>query len=82
MSKAWCTISFNDGEQMKLKWERPEEANVRAAAMMDQVLNQESIAIEVEGRLLVIPVNSIRTIEVNPAPEKLPPTAVRGAKLG
>jgi hypothetical protein len=76
-----CTISFTDGTQLKLVWPRPEESDSRLASVLEKLLTNESIAIEVEGRLMIIPVNNIKTLEVSPSPEKLPNMVVRGARM-
>jgi hypothetical protein len=76
-----CTISFVDGTQLKLAWPRPEEPDARLAGMLEKILTNESIAVEVEGRLMIIPVNNIKTMEVSPAPEKLPATVIRDARM-
>jgi hypothetical protein len=76
-----CTISFVDGTQLKLMWPRPEEPDARLAGMLEKILANESIAVVVEGRLMIIPVNNIKTMEVSPAPEKLPATVIRDARM-
>jgi hypothetical protein len=76
-----CTISFVDGTQLKLVWPRPEEPDARLAGMLERILTNESIAVEVEGRLMIIPVNNIKTMEVSPAPEKLPAMVIRDARM-
>lgn len=81
MSKVRCTISFMDGEQLKMSWERNEDAVVTSGAIMDKILSNESLAVELEGRLVLIPLQNVRTVEILPAPDKLPQTVIRGAKL-
>jgi hypothetical protein len=76
-----CTISFLDGTQLKLVWEKQKEAALRSASLIEKVLNSESFAVELEGRLVIVPIQNIRTMEVSPAPEKLPQMVVRGARL-
>jgi hypothetical protein len=76
-----CTISFVDGTHLKLVWPRPEEPDARLSGMLEKILTNESIAVEVEGRLMIIPVNNIKTMEVSPAPEKLPAMVIRDARM-
>lgn len=76
-----CTISFIDGTQLKLTGSRPEEPYARLAGMLEKILAKESLAVEVEGRLMIIPVNNIKTMEVSPAPEKLPAVVIRNARM-
>lgn len=81
MATVQCTISFTDGEQLRVQWDRPEDAAISGSSMIDAALSKESVAIELEGRLVVIPTQNIRTIQISPAPEKLPQTVIRGARM-
>ena len=79
MSKVQCTISFTDGEQLKVEWDSPEDADVRIGGIIDAITSKESFALEIEGRLIIVPIHSVRTIQIDPAPAGLPQTVVRGA---
>ena len=81
MSTVNCTISFTDGEQLKIAWTKQKDAQIRVGSVVEKILANESFAIELEGRLVMIPVRNVRTIEVRPAPDKLPDTVIRGARL-
>ncbi len=81
MNNVKCTISFLDGTQLKVVWDKREDATMRSASLIEKVLNSESFALELEGRLVIVPIQNVRTIEVRPAPVKLPATVVRGARL-
>jgi hypothetical protein len=37
--------------------------------------------LELVGRLVLIPIHNVRTVEVFPAPDNLPPDVVRGARI-
>ena len=76
-----CTISFIDGTQLKLEWTRPKEQDPRLSEMIEKVLANKSFAVEIEGRLVIIPVHNIKTIEVSPSPDNLPVMVVSGAKM-
>jgi hypothetical protein len=81
MSVVNCTISFVDGEQLSIAWPKREDASMRAGRVLEMIMANQSLAIELEGRLVLIPVQNIRTVEVRPAPEKLPDTVIRGARI-
>ena len=81
MSTVNCTISYTDGEQLKIEWPKQEDASLRVGRVLETILANQSLAIELEGRLVIIPVQNIRTIEVRPAPDKLPETVIRGARI-
>ena len=51
------------------------------AGILAKTLAKESLAVEVEGRLMIIPVNNIKTMEVFPALEKLPAMVIRDARM-
>ena len=67
MSTVNCTISFTDGEQLKIAWARQEDAAIRSGAIIEKILANESLAVELEGRLVLIPLQNVRTVEVRPA---------------
>jgi hypothetical protein len=79
--RARCTVTFIDGEQLKFVWERPEDSAVTAGGLIEKALANQSLAVELEGRLVVIPANNVRTIEILPAPKSLPKAVIRGARL-
>ena len=79
MTTVNCTISFTDGEQLKIAWAKQQDAALRAGSVVEKIMANQSLAIELEGRLVLIPVQNIRSIEVQPAPDKLPDTVIRGA---
>ncbi len=81
MSKVKCTISFTDGKQLKIEWPKQEDAALRSGVVIEKILANESLAIELEGRLVLIPIQNIRTVEVRPAPDGLPDTVIRGARI-
>ena len=81
MAKVRCTVSFLDGEQLKFEWERPEDAAVRAGGLVEKLMSSQSFAVEMEGRLVIVPTQNVRTVEVAPAPETLPATVIRGAHV-
>ena len=81
MVKARCTISYLDGEQFKFEWDREDDSAIRAGGIVEEILASQSFGIELEGRLVIIPTQNVRTVEVAPSPETLPATVIRGARL-
>lgn len=43
---------------------------------LEKLLNQRNIALEVDGRLLILPMQQIRSIEISPLHSKLPEAVV------
>ena len=38
MSTVNCTISFMNGEQMRIAWDRKEDASIRGCLILDKIL--------------------------------------------
>jgi hypothetical protein len=57
------------------------DAALQSARVVDKILKSESFAVEVDGRLVVIPIQNVRTVEGSPSPGNLPPQVVKGARL-
>jgi len=76
------TIHFIDKTKLTLRWPRQSGDNqVEIAANIKKALESDRIMVEVEGRLMVIPVRNIKYIEVSPAPPKLPKGVLLGAEI-
>lgn len=79
---AGLVIRFMDGSKIALRYARADAsdpativANVRKALEADRLL------VEVDGSLLFIPLNNVKYLQVTPAPDTLPPTTIRNARL-
>ena len=57
------------------------EDELGAAQRLSEYVARGHLSLEVEGRLLVFPLTSVKYLEGYPIPRSLPPTVVRGAKL-
>jgi hypothetical protein len=51
------------------------------AGLVDEALDRNTISFEVDGQLLVFPMANIRSITIDPAPENLPRSVIRGASI-
>lgn len=51
------------------------------ANRVQKALDANQLAIELDGEMFVIPMNNIKYLQVNPAPEKLPDSVIRGGAL-
>ncbi|HUJ11212.1 MAG TPA: hypothetical protein VL171_14420 [Verrucomicrobiae bacterium] len=51
------------------------------ASRIERALQAQDLALELGVQLLVIPKHSILTVEVTPAPAKLPATAIRDGRI-
>ena len=65
---------------MQVEYVRAEEVS-NIATRIEKAIEANELLIELEDRLLVIPLNNIKYIEITPAPPKLPKFAIRNARL-
>ena len=79
--KRGLTIHFRDGTKSSFTFPKQVENDSAIASRMEKVLDQKSLTMEVDGSLLLIPISSIKYIQVYPAPEKLPDVVIKGAQL-
>ena len=76
------TIYFMDKTKLTLRWPRQAGNDpIEIAATVKKALESDRIMVEVEGRLIIIPVRNIKYIEVSPAPPKLPKGVLLGAEV-
>jgi hypothetical protein len=73
-------IHYNDGSDMQVEYVRQEEVS-NIATRIGEAIESNELLIELEDKLLVIPLNNIKYIEISPAPSKLPKFAIRNARL-
>lgn len=76
------TIFFIDGTKMTLTWPRQSGDDPSIIAMnVRKALEQDKLAIEVDGDLMVIPLGNIKYIQVTPAPPELPNNVLKHAHI-
>ena len=80
-SKRWMTIFFTDGTKLKFDFPKQKDDTSNIGAMIQKALNQNQLVLEVERTMFTIPFVNVKYIQVYPCPDKLPDTAIRGAKL-
>jgi hypothetical protein len=74
-------IRFVDGTEEKLEYARLPQDDVNLVARIEEALNGNHLLVEVEGKLVVYPFNSIKAIEVIPVPDKLPRNVMKNARF-
>ena len=80
-SKRFLTIHFIDGSKISMTFPPQTENYHQIASRVQKALDANQLALEVEGELFVIPMNNVKYLQVNPAPEKLPDSVIRGGTL-
>ena len=74
------TIHLVHGDPIRLEAPITEAREIGLSADLERALNRTSMAIELDGRLLVIPYSNIKYVEADPAPSTLPLNIICGAK--
>ena len=79
--KRFLTIHFNDGSKLSMTFPPQADDFNQIASRVQKALDANKLAIEIDGELFVIPMNNVKYLQVNPAPEKLPDTVIRSGAL-
>ncbi len=73
-------IYYIDGSKMEFEYVREDEVT-NIATRIEKAIESNEVLIELEDRLLVVPLNNLKYIEIVPAPPKLPKFTIRHARL-
>lgn len=75
------TIHFIDGT--KLSFSFPQQAADEYAILhkVEELQKHQHLVVEADGSVMIFPLSSIKYIQVQPAPTKLPSNAIRGATI-
>lgn len=79
--KRSLTIHFTDGSKMSVAFPKQDEFAHQIVRKMKEALDANQLAIEMGKELFVIPMSSIKYVQMSPAPDKLPDTVIQGARL-
>jgi len=74
-------VRLVDGSIRRFQFPAENEGDLNLATRIERALEAHDLVIELGDRLLVFPQHSILTIELTPAPAKLPATAIRHGRL-
>ncbi|MFH7243608.1 MAG: hypothetical protein ACHWZW_12235 [Spirulina sp.] len=74
---AHITVTFNDGTVQTYGLNSQQTTMLQMASRVKTMMESNMVALELEDRLVMLPMYSIRMIEVSPAPNKLPDTVLR-----
>lgn len=75
------SIHFIDGSQLRVNFPR-QSGNPHATLIkLNEALAARQLLVEADGALLVIPFENIKYIQSYPAPESLPPYAIKAAGI-
>ncbi len=79
--RAGLIVRFMDGSKLRVHYPKASGDPAAVAANIRKALEADRLMIEVDGSLLFIPMSSVKYIEVSPAPDVLPATVIRNARL-
>lgn len=74
-------IRFVDGTEERLQYARLPQDDVNLVARIEEALNAKHLVVEVEGKLVIYPFQSIKAIEIFPVPAKLPRVVMKNARF-
>lgn len=81
-SLATMTVFFLDGTKVSFRYPRQAGTDPSTiAANVKKAIDSEKLVLEVDGDLLVIPMRSVKYVQVSPAPAHLPAGILRQARV-
>ena len=80
IKKETCLINFMDGSSISFQFDAPADDTLSVANHIHNVIDNNVIRLELDNKLFFIPISNVRTIELIPAPAKLPPQVLKGAR--
>jgi len=79
---ATLTVFFLDGTKVLFRYPRQAGTDpATIAATVKRAIDAEKLVLEADGDLLVIPMKSVKYVQVSPAPAHLPAGVLRQARV-
>lgn len=79
-AKASLIIRYSDGNEDRFALTRDEDDS-SAVLRVEEAMKSNLLFLELPDRVMIVPVNNIKSIEVNPKPKRFPRTAIRNLEL-
>jgi len=73
-------VHFTDGSQIAFRYQKVTDTTT-LGTKIKKALEQDKIAVQTADSLIVIPVSSIKYIQVTPQPDVLPDGVIRDAEI-
>jgi hypothetical protein len=80
-SKRFLTINFIDGSEMLVSFPHQGGNPLLLAKRVQQAIEANQLAIEIDGKLTVIPMYNIKYLQAAPLPDELPETVIVGGSM-
>jgi hypothetical protein len=78
--KAKMIVRYVDGQSNKIVFSQT-VGDLNALKRLEEAMQANCLLLEMEDRVLLIPIHQIKSIEVSPPPDKLPKYAIRGVSI-
>ncbi len=79
--KRALTIHFTDGTKFSFDFPKQVRDDQLIASRIEQVRKHQYLMVEADGTVLMFPFNSIKYVQVYPAPAKIPDYMIKGASI-
>jgi hypothetical protein len=81
-ASASLTVFFLDGTKVSFRYPRQAGSDpATIAGTVKKAIDADKLVLEVDGSLLVIPMRSVKYVQVTPAPDHLPGGILRHARI-
>ena len=81
-NKRFCNINFVDGESMRFIYDPVNEDETSSIGRAIQEMSKtNNLVFHLEGKLIVVPMNNVRSIEISPSPVNLPRSIIKAQHL-
>ena len=78
----YATFFFLDNSNIKLLWPKQGSKDLQVfASQVKKSLEAETFTANVEGQLMIIPMRNVKYVLISPAPESLPQSVIRNARI-
>jgi hypothetical protein len=81
-NKRFCNINFVDGESMRFTYEPAHPDEYRSMSLaIEEMAQTNKLIFTIEDKLVIVPINNVRSIEISPSPTNLPMTVIKAQSL-
>ena len=81
-NKRFCNINFVDGESMRFIYKPVNEDETSSIGRAIQEMSKNNnLVFSLEGKLIIVPMNNVRSIEISPSPVNLPRSIIKAQYL-
>ena len=77
----FLTLYFLDGSDLSITFPKQGGNPLLLAKRIQAALDADQVTLEVDDELMMVPKSSIKYLTLNPLPDELPESIIRGGKL-